>query len=90
MVLGIAERSGRLHLKTIKSASTMNVKPILDSRLCPQNTKVVTDGSLLYRGLIPKEQHQVGVHMQEKFTGHLSNQTVENAFSLFKRGIIGY
>lgn len=89
MVLGMAERSGRLHLQTIKKATAANVKPILDSRLSPQSAKVVTDGSVLYRGLIPKEQHEVGVHVQEKFTGHLSNQTVENAFSLFKRGIVG-
>ena len=40
--------------------------------------------------MLPKDKHVVGVHVDElEDRGWTSTQTVENAFSLFKRGIVG-
>jgi hypothetical protein len=39
--------------------------------------------------LIPKRKHIRGNHAKELKTGPVSNQTIEGAFSLFKRGIVG-
>jgi hypothetical protein len=46
--------------------------------------------SCLYKALIPKEKHVPGNHREEIRDGKkISNSTIEGAFSLFKRGLIG-
>jgi hypothetical protein len=39
--------------------------------------------------MLPKEKHIRGNHREELKTGTVSNQTIEGAFSLFKRGVVG-
>jgi hypothetical protein len=39
--------------------------------------------------MIPKGKHVRGNHLKELKTGPVSNQTIEGAFSLFKRGVVG-
>jgi hypothetical protein len=51
---------------------------------------VVSAGRLVYEGVIPTIKHDRGDHSEElKDKNWTKTQTVENAFSLFKRGIIG-
>jgi transposase-like protein len=89
-VLGIAERNGRIHLQTIPNAQAVSIGPVLEARLSPDTDKVVTDAASVYTALIPAEKHEEVVHRDEIRTkGFTSTQTVENAFSLFKRGIVG-
>jgi transposase-like protein len=89
-VLGIIERGGRVHLQTITNAKRETLKPILDAKLSPEAKAVVTDGAAAYTFLIPAEKHMAGNHREEiRKGGKLSNQTVEGAFSLFKRGVVG-
>jgi transposase-like protein len=89
-VLGIAERGGRVHMQTIGSLKNEEIKPILDAKIDPETEKIATDGAKRYLAVIPKEKHQRGNHAEEIKSGKpLSNQTIEGAFSLFKRGIIG-
>jgi transposase-like protein len=90
-VLGIAEHDGSLHMQVLKGGVTLqNVRNVVAEKLDPETPKVITDGKPLYRGVIPKAKHQQGNHKEElKDKNWTSTQTVENAFSLFKRGIIG-
>jgi len=89
-VLGIAERGGRVHLQTISSLKNEELKPILDAVIDPETEKIATDGAKRYLPLIQKEKHERGNHAKEiKSGGKVSNQTVEGAFSLFKRGVVG-
>lgn len=90
-VLGIAERNGRVHLQTIDNAKAMSIGPVLESRLSPNTDKVVTDAASVYAALIPAEKHEAGVHRDELLEkGFIfSTRTIESAFSLFKRGIVG-
>jgi transposase-like protein len=89
-VLGIIERGGRVHLQTIRNAKKETLRPILEAKLSPDAKAVVTDGAAAYGFLIPAEKHMAGNHKEEiRMGGKLSNQTVEGAFSLFKRGVIG-
>jgi transposase-like protein len=89
-VLGIIERGGRVHLQTIIDAKKVTLKPILDANLSPDAKAVVTDGNATYIFLIPADKHQAGSHKEEiRNGGKLSNQTIEGAFSLFKRGVVG-
>lgn len=88
-VLGIAERGGRVHLRKIKNLKLETIAPILDATVSPNVSEIHTDGSTRYVNLIPKEKHVRGNHGRELQTGPVSNPTIEGAFSLFKRGVVG-
>ena len=89
-VLGIAERNGRIHMQTISNAQAASIKPVLDAKLNPETKQVVTDSASVYSRLIPADKHVEVSHKDElREFGELSTKTIEGAFSLFKRGIIG-
>lgn len=88
-VLGIAERGGRVHLKKIANLKLETIKPILDASISPNASAIVTDGATRYKAMVPSEKHIRGNHAKELQTGPVSNQTIEGAFSLFKRGVVG-
>lgn len=89
-VLGIAERGGRVHLQRIDNLKAASIRPVLEAKLNPDTDKVVTDSASVYNWIIPAEKHEAVVHQEEFRTqGFTAAQTVESAFSLFKRGIMG-
>jgi transposase-like protein len=89
-VLGIAERNGRVHMQRISNARAVSIKPVLDAKLSPEASTVVTDSASVYTTLLPPEKHVEVSHKDElREFGELSTKTVEGAFSLFKRGVIG-
>lgn len=90
VVVGMAERDGSIYLKTVKSAKSKHVRPVLASKLDRDTSKVVTDGDSKYKSFFPRDRHVIGIHKRElRGKTWTSTQTVENAFSLFKRGIVG-
>jgi transposase-like protein len=90
VVVGIAERDGSIHLQTVKSSKTEHVHPVLASKLDRMTDTVVTDGANKFKSMFPKDRHTIGIHKKElRDKNWTSTQTVENAFSLFKRGLIG-
>jgi transposase-like protein len=90
-VLGIAERGGRVHLQTIDNTKATAIRPVLEARLDADTDKIVTDANPVYDWTIPKEKHLRTVHKEElrEFDVIIGTRTVETAFSLFKRGIVG-
>lgn len=89
-VLGIAERNGRVHLQKISNSQAKTLAPILAMRLSPNVKEVVTDSMSAYSRVLPKEKHTETNHKQDLLEkGELANKTIEGAFSLFKRGLIG-
>jgi transposase-like protein len=90
-VLGIAERGGRVHLQTIDDTKSLTLRPILESKLDPATSKVVTDGASRYQQSIPKDKHESHSHKRElDEDGFISStRSIETAFSLFKRGLVG-
>ena len=87
MVIGMAERNGRIHLESMSNRRFDSIKPVLDAKLAENTKEVVTDGNPSYKGLIPREKHARGNHSKELREGvWTTTQTVENAFSLFKAG----
>ncbi len=93
-ILGIAERNGRVHLQKIENAKAETLKPVLKEKISPETAQIVTDGSPTYWNIIPSivpaSQHQITNHRDSiKESGTVSNKTVEGAFSLFKRGVVG-
>ncbi len=90
MVSGMAERNGRIHLESMSNRRFASIKPVLDAKLAEDTREVVTDGNPTYTSLIPKEKHSRGNHGKELAERNwTTTQTVENAFSLFKRAIVG-
>jgi len=51
--------------------------------------QVLRLGISRYKNIIPAGKHIRGDHAKELKTGPISNQTIEGAFSLFKRGVVG-
>jgi hypothetical protein len=88
-VLGIAERGGRVHLRKIKDLKRESMKHILDANISENASAIHTDGATRYVNMIPAEKHIRGDHSKELKTGPVSNPTIEGAFSLFKRGVVG-
>jgi transposase-like protein len=93
-ILGIAERGGRVYLQRISNAKAESIKPILKEKVSPNTKQIVTDGSPTYWNVIPTivpvSQHKIINHKEElEEFGELSAKTIEGAFSLFKRGVIG-
>jgi hypothetical protein len=70
-----------------------NLKKIIETHLSPDAQFVVTDDSALYRGDTVKSvvenhviiNHSAGVYVR----GNVHTNTIESAFSLLKRGIVG-
>src|SRR5258708_512085 len=90
IVLCVAERGGRIHLKSIPNRKKASIKPIIDANLSGDTKAIVTDALSIYQFTIPKDKHKPSSHKEElKDKDWTSTQTVENAFSLFKRGIVG-
>jgi transposase-like protein len=90
VVVGIAERDGSIHLQRVKSSKDWHVRHVLRDKLDKKTEKVVTDGDSKYKSMFPKDRHVVGIHKHELYNKNwTSTQTVENAFSLFKRGLVG-
>jgi hypothetical protein len=88
-ILGIAERGGKVHLRKIANLKVETIKPILDATISPNALTIVTDGATRYKAMIPETKHVRGNHAKEVRTGTVSNPTIEGAFSLFKRGVVG-
>jgi transposase-like protein len=93
-VLGMIERSGRVHFQRIENAKAESIRPILKANLSPKASKVVTDAAAVYSSILPEivpvKQHEETVHKEElRDKGELSMKTLDGAISLFKRGVIG-
>lgn len=90
-LLGMVERGGSVRLQRISNAKAETLRPVLAANLSPEASKVVTDDAAQYKFIIPKEKHESTVHEQElEMLGRIEGtKTIEGAFSLFKRGVIG-
>ena len=90
-VLGIAERGGRIHLQTIEDSKALTIQPILAAKLHPDTKKIVTDAAPVYDWTIPKKKHEARSHKDElRDEGFIrGTRSIETAFSLFKRGLVG-
>ena len=90
VVLGLAERNGQIHMQVIPGAKTEPIRQVVDSKLDPKTPTVITDEKNSYRKAIPKSKHVHSKHKHELARqNYTSTYTVESAFSLFKRGIVG-
>ena len=56
MVIGLAERDGRIHLQSVSNRRFESIKPVLDAKLAVDTKEVVTDGNPTYKRLIAEQK----------------------------------
>lgn len=86
----LVERDGQLRGRTVVSVNGENLKQIMRENVSPQ-ARVMTDESGSYLGLDREyASHESVVHSQGEYVrGDVYTNTLEGAFSLFKRQIVG-
>jgi transposase-like protein len=90
IVLGMIERGGRLRLVPISDAKREIIEPVLDKHVDP-NATLQTDAHPTYEIISTRRpgEHRVINHNKSYAWGEVHTNTIENAFSLLKRGIYG-
>ena len=87
-VLGMASRDGDVKLQILRKLQGEEVR-----RVVAENVDYVqafyTDGHKLYRKMHELGPHQFVVHQKSWVNGEVHVSYVENAWSLFKRGLVG-
>ena len=88
--MGILERESQVRMMIIDS-SKETLKDIVRRHVNKQAT-VITDSLISYKGLDREYKlHEVVNHIEEEFVkeGNIHTNSIEGAFGLLKRGIIG-
>lgn len=93
-VLGMIERGGRLRFRHLGkgSANLRTVKPLIHEHVSRDVERVITDESAIYPFAFDgycASKHETINHSREYVRGDVHTNTIESAFSLLKRGIIG-
>lgn len=92
-VLGMVERNGgRLKLIPIADTKMTIMRPHMEKHISEQVGTIYTDGHPIYIFAINKkwpEKHRVIDHRYTYGKGDIHTNTIENAFSLFKKGLYG-
>ena len=96
-VIGMIERGGRLRYRHIGkgNATAKQAREAFDANVSPDVKAIVTDQSPIYPFGLPKEQlgkHFTIDHSREYVSSEIPGvhtNTIESAFSLLKRGIVG-
>lgn len=95
-VVGMIERGGRLRFEHIGkgSATAKAITSVVEANISPDVERIMTDQSAIYPFGLPPEQktkHFTVDHSREyvRFGTDIHTNTIESAFSLLKRGIVG-
>lgn len=90
VVLGMIERGGRLRLVPVKDSKIEIIEPILEKHIAPDAT-LQTDEHPTYMIIGQRKfaAHRTINHQRSYAIGNLHTNTIENAFSLLKRGVYG-
>ena len=92
VVIGIRKRNGELRLLHTKDATAATIKEIVAAHIGENVEVIMTDEAAIYDWALrklPKEKHRTINHMKEYAHGDIHSNTIESAFSLLKRGIVG-
>ena len=90
VVIGLIERGGKLRLVPVADNKMSIVEPVIEKHVSP-DALLQTDDSAIYH-IIGKRRaggHRVINHSRSYGVGENHSNTIENAFSLLKRGVYG-
>ncbi len=92
-VLGMVERGGgRLKLIPVADSKKSIIQPVLEKHISEHVGTIYTDEHPIYIFALKDKfggKHQMIVHKRCYGIGDVHTNTIENAFSLFKRGLYG-
>ncbi|MGO9864509.1 MAG: IS1595 family transposase [Terriglobales bacterium] len=93
-VFGLVERGGRLRFRYLGkgSATSKKIGPIVRENVSRDVQRVITDESSIYPFAFDgycASKHETIAHKYEYVRGDVHTNTIESAFSLLKRGIMG-
>lgn len=89
VVLGVIERGGKVVLKHIPNATSENMVDFIQKHV-PEGSKVFSDESYAYRKLERQFVHKSVKHYVRVYVeGEVHTNTIENFWSLLKRGLYG-
>lgn len=95
IVIGIRQRGGELRFYHVKNTKSKTLAKYLKDSVSVDVDKIITDDWVGYpkammKAGIHKDQHKTINHSQKVYViGDIHTNTVENAFSLLKRGMMG-
>ncbi len=92
VVIGIRQRNGDLRMIRAKDAKSETVRQIIDANVGGHVEVIMTDESAIYPWALSELKrgvHKTINHTREYAHGDIHTNTVESAFSLLKRGIVG-
>jgi transposase-like protein len=88
-VMGLIERHGKLEVKTIRTPGRKIIVPIIENRV-DKDARLMTDEWAAYKSLDKEYHREVVKHSEEEWArGDANTNSIENAWSLFKRSIVG-
>lgn len=96
-VIGIIQRDGALKFIHVKNADAKAIREVMKEHVSEDVDVIVTDESILYASGIPLNQvskrkavnHSLDEYVRYENGMMVTTNTIESAFSLFKRGIVG-
>ena len=93
IVLGMIERGGgKLHLVPVPDTKSLILRPELEKHISEQVGTIYTDEHPIYIFALKRKfagKHKTISHNQTYAIGGTHTNTIENAFSLFKKGLYG-
>jgi len=97
VVIGIIKRDGELKFIHIAEGTSKAIREVMEQHVSQDVDVIVTDESVLYASGLPKTQvskrkavsHSADEYVRYEDGFMVTTNTVESAFSLFKRGIVG-
>lgn len=87
-VVGLIERKGKVYARKVKKVTGPTLVGMIRSRVLPE-ARVITDQHPGYRTVSRTNRHDVINHIVRFARGDVYTNTIENFWSLLKRGIIG-
>jgi transposase-like protein len=89
VVIGIVERGGKVLLKLVPNAQADNMVPFIQDNVA-EGTKVYTDEHVSYSQLHKIYTHETVTHSLKVYkVGDVHTNTIENFWSVLKRGLYG-
>jgi hypothetical protein len=91
-VMGIIERGGKLRLIPVKDEKITILQPVLEKHISPDVETIYTDEHVSYPIALRRNfagKHKTINHSRTYGIGEIHTNTIENAFSLLKRGLYG-
>jgi transposase-like protein len=97
VVIGIIKRDGELKFIHVKEGTSKAIREVMQEHVSEDVDVIVTDESVLYASGLPKTQvskrkavnHSADEYVRYENGFMVTTNTVESAFSLFKRGVMG-